>query len=339
MDFSLFLSTYMPDSARGGKSVFNDMLEQAQLAEDLGFASITLPHHHLINILMNPAPLATAVKIASVTKHIPIITSVLALPLLDMRQLAGEIAVTDILTDGRIEIGVGRGAFPYEFDRLGVDFSKSREIFDESLNVLIALLTSDEEVSWDGDYYQFSSTKVQPRPIQDPMPPIWMAALFPESVYHCAKRGFNIQTSPLKAEASFLKELADAFHRGAKDAGKAGENSKLSMLRGCFVCDDNADVIQKQRLAYEYYERFSNAFETDGEVINGEVSRKPMLQTEDEMAANLLIGTSSEVIDKLGIYAEAGIDDINLNMDMGASHLEIMRSMEALARDIMPQFK
>ena len=153
MEFCVQLSAYYPDKSYGGDRVYRDMLEQAQLADTLGYDSVGITEHHLINILMMPAPLQFAVKIASMTQQIKIITAVSVLPLHDMRILAGEIVCADIFTDHRLMLGVGRGAFKFEMDRLGVPLEISREKFDESLNLLQALL-DEEEVSWDGKYYQ-----------------------------------------------------------------------------------------------------------------------------------------------------------------------------------------
>ena len=80
MEFSHFLSCYYPDTRYPAAKLYSDMLEQARLAEELGFVGVTVPEHHFINILMNPAPLVMAVKVASVTKHIPVVTAVLVLP-------------------------------------------------------------------------------------------------------------------------------------------------------------------------------------------------------------------------------------------------------------------
>ena len=118
----------------------------------------------------------TAVRVAAATKRIPIITAVLVLPFYDMRRLAGEIAQADCLTDGRIQLGLGRGAFRYEFDAFGVPMEESREKFDDSLNLLIKLL-SETEVSWHSKYYDFGPLTITPRPLQQPYPPIWIAAL------------------------------------------------------------------------------------------------------------------------------------------------------------------
>ena len=152
MEFSFQLSANYPDASYCGDRVYSDMLEQAVVADRLGYNAVLITEHHLINCLMMPAPLQFAFKIAAMTSHLKILTSIVVLPIHDMRTYAGEIVVADIFTEGRLFLGVGRGAFRYETERLGVPLEETRARFNESLEVLQALLTK-EEVSWDGDYY------------------------------------------------------------------------------------------------------------------------------------------------------------------------------------------
>ena len=120
VEFNHFLSSYYPDTSYGADRHYADMLEQAVAAERLGYASVSIPEHHLMNILMNPAPLQMAIKVAGETRRIKIITSVVQLPLHDMRTYAGEVVLAELFTDGRLILGVGRGAFAVEMDRIGV---------------------------------------------------------------------------------------------------------------------------------------------------------------------------------------------------------------------------
>ena len=125
MDFCHFLTSYMPNPSVGSKVHFQNMIDQSVLAEKLGYNTVSIPEHHLVNILMMPSPLQMAVKIASLTKKIKITTGVAVLPLHDMRTYAGEVATADILTDGRLILGVGRGAFSWEMKRLGTPIELS----------------------------------------------------------------------------------------------------------------------------------------------------------------------------------------------------------------------
>ena len=335
MEFNHFLSSYYPDPSYGGDRLYKDMVEQAVLAEKLGYRGVTIPEHHLINILLVPDPLQMAVKVACVTSKIEIITSVSVLPLHDMRIFAGAAIQADILCEGRLILGVGRGAFAYEMARLGTPIETSREKFDESLNLLLTLFTQ-EEVSWKGKYYNFDALTVMPRPVTRPMPQMMIAALVPPAIHACAKRGFHIQTTPLDATMEKMKEQVDAFHRGKAELGAAGDHLRLALSRVCLIAKDDADVKRKTALAYEYYGRFNNVFTGPGLVENGVVASLPQKQTIEELSQNIIICTASEMVDRIAYYAELGIDDFIMNVNVGEKHAESIEAMERSAAEVMP---
>ena len=101
---------------------------------------------------------------------------------------------------------------------------------------------------------------------------------------------------------------------------------------------DQADAKEKQRLAYNYYQRFTNVFDTPGEVHNGAIKPIQYEQTQEQLAQNLLVGTAGEIVDKLQQYAELGIHEINLNMNIGAAPVETLTSIERFATKVMPHF-
>ncbi|MFT5221047.1 MAG: alkanesulfonate monooxygenase SsuD [Planctomycetota bacterium] len=349
MQFSIQLSAYYPDKSYGGDRVYADMLEQARCADHHGYESVGITEHHLLNILMMPAPLQFAVKIASQTQNVKIITAVSVLPLHDMRVLAGELVCADIFTDHRLMLGVGRGAFAYEMERMGVPIETSREKFDESLNVLQALL-SEEEVSWDGKYYQFEPITIMPRPVMDI--PIMMAVLVPEAIYHCAKRGFHIQTTPLSGDHQHMLDQVNAFTRGRderreerkKEAKKDGErgtaadHQTLSLSRVTFLSNSDADRKRKIAMAHDYYSRFDNVFTGPGIVENGMIKAIPRKMTLEQTAENLTICTPAEMIDKLAPYAEAGVDRFIMNVNFGVEQNEVLESIACFAEEVMPHF-
>ena len=110
MDFVHFLSSHMLDPALGGKALYRNVVAQAIHAEAVGYDGVGLPEHHLVNILLIPSPLQMAVKIAAHTKRVRLVTSVCQLPLRDMRVFAGEVIQAQALCDGRLMLGVGKGA-------------------------------------------------------------------------------------------------------------------------------------------------------------------------------------------------------------------------------------
>lgn len=336
MRFSFYLPCYWPDTSYPPQRMYKDAIEQAQLAEDLGFDALCIPEHHFINYLVHPQPLLTAVRVAAATRAIRIITSVLVLPFYDMRRLAGEICQADCLTDGRIEIGVGRGAFAYEFDRFGVPVSESRDRFDDALALLEALL-SGQETSWKSAWYDFDSLAITPTGVQKPIP-LWIAALSYPAIYHSALRGYHIQTTPLRGGRDTVRTQANAFNDAVRDASGRIDHLNFSMLRMLYVAKDAADAEEKVAMAYQNHRLFTNVFETSGTVKGGQIEPVNTAESIDDIRDALLIGTASEVIEKLSVYNELNVLDLLLNMGFGANHVDVMGSMRRFADNVMPHY-
>ena len=337
MEFNHFLTSYMPDPNIGSQKHFTNMIDQAVHAEKLKYTSISIPEHHLVNLLMIPSPLQMAVKIATLTSKINIVTSVCVLPLHDMRTFAGEVAIADILTEGRLILGVGRGAFAWEMARLGSPKEQSKEKFIESLKVLKSLLT-EENVSWNGQYYQFDPITIMPRPISNPIP-IMIAAMDPNSIRDAASKGYHVQSTVLSGTKELLQKRANAFREGCLELGEKGKLLKLSMQRMAYAAKDEQDAKEKNQMAYDYYKRFDNMFTGPGIIDHGLIKPLPRDQSLEELTKNLLICPCSELIDKLGVYAESGVDEIIISAGFGQSQQDLIESMNRIHDQIMPYFR
>ena len=337
MDFNHFLTSYMPDPNIGSKQHFKHMLDQSVLAEKLGYVAVSIPEHHLVNILMMPSPLQMAVKISSLTNKIRLSTSVAVLPIHDMRTFAGEVATADILTEGRLVLGVGRGAFSWELDRLGTPIESSKEKFIESLEVLNSLL-SKENYSFKGKYYNFNAITIMPRPISDQVP-IMIAAMDPSSIRNAAAKGYHVQSTVLSGTKKLLLERVNAFKEGQQDAGENGKLIRLSMQRMAYAAKDENDAKEKNLLAYEYYKRFDNMYTGPGKVNKGLIEPLPRAQTLEEMTENLIICPINEMIDKLSAYAESGVDEMIISAGFGQNQEDMIESMYRISEHIIPHFK
>jgi alkanesulfonate monooxygenase SsuD/methylene tetrahydromethanopterin reductase-like flavin-dependent oxidoreductase (luciferase family) len=247
------------------------------------------------------------------------------------------VVAADIFTEGRLLLGVGRGAFRYEMERLGVPMEETQARFNESLAVLQALL-SEEEVSWDGDFYTFDPITIMPRPLTDGGPPMMMAVLNPEGIYHCTKRGFHIQTTPLAGQHQLLLDQVAGFNRAKDELGDEGSHLTLSLSRVGSVCNSQAQIDARTTIAEEYYSRFDNVFTGPGVVENGMIKALPRKQSREELAESLLIGTPQQIIDKLGVYQDLGIDRFILSCNFGVSQSETMDTIQQFAEEVAPHF-
>lgn len=335
MDFNLFLSSYYPDPGYGGARLYADMVAEAVLVEQLGFTSVSIPEHHLVNVLLNPAPLQFAVKVADATEHLDIVTSVVVLPLHDMRVFAGEVAMADILTDGRLVLGVGRGAFGYEMQRLGTPLENSRAKFDESLEVLLRLLT-EYEVEHHGEYYDFDPITIMPRPLTAPRPRIMIATMNRDGIRDATRRGFDVQTTPLAGDPALFEMQVDAHKEAKAELGAAGDPLRIMLSRVAYCARDEADRRTKLEMAHDYYRRFDNVFTGPGLVKDGCIAALPREQSIEELDANILIATPEQMIDELGVYAERGIDEFILSSHLGQSLEETTEMLHRFHTEVMP---
>jgi flavin-dependent trigonelline monooxygenase, oxygenase component len=332
MEFVHFLSSHMLNPAQGGKALYREVVEQAVTAEKLGYWGVGIPEHHLVNVLLIPSPLQMAVKIAAHTNHVRLMTSVCQLPLRDMRVFAGEVVQAQALCEGRLMLGVGKGAFGYETGRLGVPFDETKPRFEEALAVLEALLTL-ADVAWDGTHYKFDALTIMPRP-EDPIP-LMLGVMAPPGIEAAARKGYHVQTTPLGATHGILQEQVSAFHRG-KAAGPGG--NRLSLQRGVYLVRSETERQQMVGRAYEYYKSFDNVFGGPGLVDQGIIRPLPRKQTLEELGANILICEKAEMIDRLAEYQALGIDDVIVTSNFGQPQAETLAMMERFAAEVMPQF-
>ena len=332
MEFVHFLSSHMLDPAKGGKLLYREVVEQAVQAEALGYMGVGIPEHHLVNLLLIPSPLQMAVKIAAHTKHIKLMTSVCQLPLRDMRVFAGEVVQAQALCDGRLMLGVGKGAFGFETGRIGVPIEDTKPLFEEALAVLEALLTR-ADVAWDGARYKFDALTIMPRP-EDPIP-LMLGVMAPAGIEAAAKKGYHVQTTPLGAAHGALEAQVSAFHRG-RAAGPGG--NRLSLQRGVYLVRNAAERQRMVEQAYQYYKSFDNVFGGPGLVDQGIVRPLPRTQTVEELGANIVICERDEMIDRLAEYEALGIDDVILTSNFGQPQSETLAMMERFAAEVMPHF-
>jgi alkanesulfonate monooxygenase SsuD/methylene tetrahydromethanopterin reductase-like flavin-dependent oxidoreductase (luciferase family) len=334
MDFTHFLSSHMLDPSVGGKRLYQTVVEQAVHAEACGYDGVGIPEHHLVNILLIPSPLQMAVKIAAHTKRVKLVTSICQLPIRDMRVFAGEVVQAQALCEGRLMLGVGKGAFGFETARLDVPIEATKEHFDEALQVLEALLTK-EEVSWQGKHYNFAPLTIMPRP-EDPIP-LMLGVMAPPAIEAAAAKGYHVQTTPLSATHGVLESQVEAFFRGR--AQNPAATNRLYLQRGVFLGHSQAERQRMVETAHRYYASFDNVFGGPGIVDKGIIRPLPRAQTAAELGQNMLICERQEMIDRLSHYAELGIDEVIATSVFGQDQHATLDMMSALSTEVMPHLR
>src|SRR5206468_2861046 len=186
MKFAMFTLSERPEGCSAA-DVYHRVIEQAEAADELGFEAMWLAEHHFTDYGITPSPAVLGTAIAGRTRRLRIGTGVAILPFHDPRRLAEDYAMLDVLSEGRLDFGVGRGYQPAEFAGFGVSMADSRARFNEALQIIEGLWTNDV-FSYHGDHFRFDDLSLYPRQVQAP-PPIWMAAVSPESFDLAAQAG------------------------------------------------------------------------------------------------------------------------------------------------------
>jgi alkanesulfonate monooxygenase SsuD/methylene tetrahydromethanopterin reductase-like flavin-dependent oxidoreductase (luciferase family) len=342
MRLGLFLAYQrIHEPERYEANLFQEMLEEAVEADRLGFEVIWIPEHHLIHLMQAPsvAVLATHIGMAVKCKVATMVT------LLNYRHpliTAGEMATVDNILQGRFEIGIGRGAYEYEFERLGIPFKEGKERFAEAMEALETIWGSDEAVSFEGKFHQWDEAFVWPRPYQHPRPPMWVAAMTPPTIDWAVRAGYHVTNWPFLRDFSAVQSVCDIFHGAREEIGVARGEQRLGMLRGAYVAETEAEareVLEDAIIAHRINQRLH--YFTQNSNKHGYVQPEPVQNepTPDEIYENLLIGTPDQVLEKLEMYHEAGIDDMLLNFDFGPPTDKVMRSLGLFADEVMRPYR
>jgi len=188
--------------------LYSETLDQIAWAENHGFDDVWLSEHHFIEDGYLPSILPVAAAIAARTKRIRIASGVLLLPFHNPVRLAEDIAVVDVLSGGRLELGVGVGFKHEEFEGFGVPFKERGARTNQSLEIIRRLLAG-ETVTFKSEFFDFTNLKVTPEPIQKPRPPIWLGGFTPPALRRAARYGdgFTVPGATREVYDQYLAEL------------------------------------------------------------------------------------------------------------------------------------
>jgi flavin-dependent trigonelline monooxygenase, oxygenase component len=342
MRFGIFLSynrIYPPEHY--DTNIYDERLEQAVLADELGYDIIWIPEHHMVHFFQVPSvtTLLTQIGLSVQCK----VGAMVVLPLYRHPIItAGEVALVDNLLHGRLEIGLGRGAYAYEFERLDIPFDDARERLPEAIEVLEKIWHGPGGVSHEGKYYSFDTSHVWPRPYQTPHPPLWLGAQSTPTIEWGVKQGYHISNWPFVLPMSQVESVATTFHNALAAAGKQRGDQRLAILRGTWTAATEKDarkhvetVRTNNRIAILLHNFEQNA-DTRGYVPPDPIENEP---TPDQAFENLIFGSPEQCFDKVRRYDELGVDDLLLMFDFGAPHEEVLESMRVFAEGVMEPYR
>lgn len=342
------------EHAAGGRSehqIVREQLDCMRAAEDMGFDSLWAPEHHSTEYGFSASPMVTLAAIASVTKRIRLGSGVVVLPFNDPIRVAEEGAMVDLMSDGRLELGVGRGFQPIEYHGYGLDQSKSREIFDEALEVIVRAWTEDP-MSFQGTYFDIPAQSVRPRPLQKPHPPIWIAAIGDTTFALAGKQGFNLLCSLVYGfKSDHLTRLLGEYREALRDNGHNPAEREIGAL--CMVyCAESTEQARREfgGPVLWYYRNIANYVAPPGiqEPVKSYEGYRDIryaartVQWDELLDSGALVCGNPELCIRQieSMQSKYGFTQILCWTRLqGLDNRKILRSMELMQTHVIPHFK
>jgi alkanesulfonate monooxygenase SsuD/methylene tetrahydromethanopterin reductase-like flavin-dependent oxidoreductase (luciferase family) len=339
---------------RSHPEVVQHEIEQMAWTEELGFDSIWLTEHHFIEYGLSVSPAVLAAAAAMRTSRVRIGLAAAILPFHDPIRLAEELAMVDILSGGRLDVGVGRGNRPVEFEGYRVPQVENRERFEESLEIMLRAWTR-ERFSFEGRHFTIPEVRVIPKPLQQPHPPIYVVCVSPDTIEATALRGWPMLNSILRGPIDPLVQQRDTYVNACRKAGR-GEAEIAALLgrwgvsRHIYVAPTDAQARAEARDAEMWYQEALRRF-----LIPDNIDRvHPLLQPGFRIAAErlahvswdqlvaetLAIGSPDTVATKIAEMRDLGVGEVLCWMNFGGlPQPQVRRSMELFAREVLPNFR
>ncbi|KPV41742.1 monooxygenase [Thiohalorhabdus denitrificans] len=356
MEFDLFFELAVPEhGGRGESQVFAETLGELALADELGFTTAWVVEHHFMREYSHSsAPELFLAAASQRTRRLRLGHGVVVLPYNHAVRVAERAATLDVLSGGRVELGVGRGFSPKEYAAFGSDMARSREIVDESLAV-IRQAFSGRPVDFQGSHYQLEDLEVLPGVVQDPHPPLWTAAVSPETFTWAAREGLGALAGPFKPwflVKQDLKEFRRAWREAWPEGAPPRANPRFGMTIGvlCLEDGDRARELARQPFTW-YYERLLGQtrpvlekFQESYDYYQKLGRLQPLLKRAVRLSlleamGMVVVGSPEECIEKLERYRAAGVDHLLMAVGAGALPTEVTQeSLRTLAERVLPHF-
>jgi alkanesulfonate monooxygenase SsuD/methylene tetrahydromethanopterin reductase-like flavin-dependent oxidoreductase (luciferase family) len=356
MKFGLLyeMETPRPWHALSEYNIYWEALAQIELADRIGIDYVwEVEHHFLEEYSHSPAPEVFYGAVSQRTKNIRIAHGVRLLPFNFNHpiRIAEQAAVLDIISNGRVDVGIGRSTTAQELDGFNVDYERTRAEVREGLDILVKAWT-DEILEYDGKLMKVPPRRVVPKPIQKPHPPMWMACVAPDSYQLAGDRGLGVLSFSLNFDG--VKGALEAYRKSfanRSDQVPKIPNEAFASLVICHVAENREEeaigiegarwfmhnvaklfqpLMTKNKLySYEYLRNLMAVDLDPKDIPDAQLKQHPMV----------VVGNPDEVIRKFDSFEKAGIDQAICFKQAGRiPHQNIMKSLRLMAKHVLPQF-
>jgi alkanesulfonate monooxygenase SsuD/methylene tetrahydromethanopterin reductase-like flavin-dependent oxidoreductase (luciferase family) len=330
MQFAIFGSA-QADSERAGATAgegFHEFVEFNVEAESLGYCASFLVEHHFTGWNQVSATLQLLTWLAARTTTLRLGTAVLVLPWHNPVLLAEQAATLDLMSGGRLDIGIGKGYRHSEFEGFCIPPEEAEARFDEALEIILKAWTTRERFSYEGRFWRFKNVVVEPPPRQVPHPPLWIGAGSPASIKLAAQRGHNLILDQF-ASTSMLCERIALYQAEAAKYGRRYDPMQVVVARDLLVVDNECEKETAIERNNQAAARTLSVSRSLGRVGGSHILA--YAHTAEQQRDSPLIGTPDEIVAKLRALSAAGVEYVMLNAAGSRT------SLRRFAREIIPR--
>ena len=343
MQFHLAINMERMDASADMAEVQRHTLEMVQMADEAGFAVAWAAEHHALEMTIAPDPFQLLAWWAAHTSRIRLGCGVVNAAYWHPVRLAGAAALLDLLSGGRLEFGIGSGAYQREFDRMtpGLSQKDGWRYMQEALPVVRALWRGD--MAFAGEFWRFPRATACPKPVQAEVP-VWVAARAPITFDYAVANGCNIMSWPLTlplAEVGLYRDRLDA----ARQAHDPAYKGTFAVMRHAAVYDSAAERQAALDAVRRTLARFGNLMTQSGEVTDGFPEEVALESLEGNvrvdaamLEANLMFGAPEAVVEKLRAYQSLGVDAFIYYASLGLGMAQQKRSLRRFVEHVLPAF-
>ena len=363
MRIGLFYQIQVPKpwTAESESQRIYEALEQIPYAEQQGFESVWFSEHHFRPVWShNSAPDLTLAAVSQRTSRIRLGVGVALAPIHHPLHIAQRMATLDILSHGRVDVGLGRTGYPYQLTPYGTDLRDTRGIWQEFADVLPRIWTQ-EEIAYDGTYYQIPRREVLPKPVQRPYPPLWSACGSDETAHLTGNLGmgglFGSEGGPER-----VQQLMEIYQNALRTTRSDGGPAPRAALMTAGYCHEDSRVVarrgtelvgwyieqqrERARLVWRDYDPttvppdYQGYYARDQRLASGPHPGESTPQEVREQGTKFCVGTPEDCIRFLELYEALGIEEAILLCAVGpATHEEVLHTIRLFGEQVIPHFQ
>jgi alkanesulfonate monooxygenase SsuD/methylene tetrahydromethanopterin reductase-like flavin-dependent oxidoreductase (luciferase family) len=329
------------------REAFDNVLRTADLAETLCFDGIWLAERHfsppggtaLISSI-GSAPLLLATAIALRTSRLRIGTAVLLLPLGHPVRLAEEVATLDHLSQGRVDLGIGRSSFPRAYEGYNISYDESRQRFWEYLDVM-RLAWTQPRFSYTGRFYSCRDLEVLPKPAQYPHPPLHQAAARRDTFTAVGTMGLSLLVALIGTPMSELATVIAAYQAAWQAADHSGQGEVRLRLPIYVAESPHRAEADPHASVTAYYERLRQGYLRSPQGFE-RAAQLATLTYEEILRERVVFGTPRHVVERLRTLQQTlGLSGIIIEPNIGGDipRERVARSMDLFAQEVAPRLR